>query len=268
MDALLYEKRGHIAYITLNRPEVHNAFNPEAIVRLAEVWHEVDEDDDVRVAIVTGAGKAAFSAGADLAKLIPLLTGARKPEDEWDRRLLANRHLLDDATLHGFNLDKPVIAAINGFCIAGGMELTEATDLRVASETASFGLQEVRWAIIPSAGSLVRLPRQIPCCKALEILLTGRRINAHEAYRIGFVNYVVAQDQVMAKAEELGFAIAENGPFAVRKIKEAVRRCAGVPMEEAFKIENACAREVMSSEDAREGPRAFTEKRKPNYRGR
>jgi enoyl-CoA hydratase len=268
MPAVNFETRNHIAYLTLNRPEVHNSFNPETIVRLGEAWTQISADDDVRAVIITGAGKVAFSAGADLGKLIPLFTGARKAADEWDEKLLANRKLGDTALLRNFNLDKPVIAEVNGFCIAGGMELIQATDLRVASDNASFGLQEVKWAIIPAAGSLARLQRQIPYCKAMEILLTGNRIDAQEAWRLGLVNYVVTQDKLMAKAEELAATIAANGPLAVRKIKEAVRRTSGRPLEEAFKIENECAREVMRSEDAKEGPRAFMEKRKPIYKGR
>jgi enoyl-CoA hydratase/carnithine racemase len=268
MPALLFETRNHIAYLTLNRPEVHNAFNPETLVRLAEAWQRIATDDEIRAAIVTGAGAVAFSAGADLGRLIPLFTGARKPQDEWDEKLLADRRLGDIAILRNYDLDKPIVAAVNGFCIAGGMELIEATDLRVASENASFGLQEVKWAIIPAAGSLARLQRQIPYCKAMEILLTGNRIDAREAWRLGLINYVVPQAQLMAKAEELASVIAANGPLAVRKIKEAVRRTSGRPYEEAFKIENECAREVMRSEDAREGPRAFMEKRKPNYKGK
>jgi enoyl-CoA hydratase len=268
MPALLFERRNHIAYLTFNRPEVHNSYNPETIVRLAEAWQEIDKDDDIRAAIVTGSGNVAFSAGADLGRLIPLYTRARKPEDEWDNKLLANRRLGDIALLRGYDLDKPIIAAINGFCIAGGMELIQSTDLRVASENASFGLQEVKWAIIPAAGSLARLQRQMPYCKAMEILLTGNRIDAQEAWRLGLINYVVPQAQLMAKAEELAATVAANGPLAVRKIKEAVRRTSGRPYEEAFKIENECARDVMRSEDAREGPRAFMEKRKPVYKGR
>ncbi|MGO9602083.1 MAG: enoyl-CoA hydratase-related protein [Candidatus Binataceae bacterium] len=268
MPAVLFEKHEHVAYVTFNRPEVHNSFNPETIVRVAEAWNEINSNDDIRAAIVTGAGNVAFSAGADLGRLIPLFTGARKPDDEWDQKLLANRRLGDIALLRKFDVDKPIIAAINGFCIAGGMELIQATDLRVASENASFGLQEVKWAIIPAAGSLARLQRQMPYCKAMEILLTGNRIDAQEAWRLGLINYVVPQAKLLEKAEELAAAIAANGPVAVRKIKEAVRRTSGRPLEEAFKIEDECAREVMRTEDAREGPRAFMEKRKPNYKGK
>ena len=268
MPSLLFEKRGHVAYITFNRPHVHNSFNPETIVRLSEAWEEINRDAQIRVTIITGAGDVAFSAGADLGRLIPPFTGARKPDDEWDQRLLANRRFSAMALLRNYDVDKPIVAAINGFCIAGGMELIQATDLRVASENASFGLQEVKWAIIPAAGSLARLQRQIPYCKAMEILLTGNRIDAQEAWRLGLVNYVVPQSKLLEKAQELAETIAANGPIAVRKIKEAVRRTSGRPLEEAFAIENECAREVIQSEDAKEGPRAFMEKRKPNYRGK
>ena len=213
MPALIFEKRDHVAYLTLNRPEVHNSLNPEMLVSLAAAWKEIESDDAVRATIVTGAGKVAFSAGADLGKLIPLFTGARKPEDEWDSKLLADRKIGDIALLRGYDMDKPVISAVNGFCIAGGMEFIQGTDLRVASENASFGLQEVKWAIIPAAGSLARLQRQIPYCKAMEILLTGNRIDAQEAWRLGLVNYVVPQEKLIAKAEELAATIAQNGPL-------------------------------------------------------
>src|SRR5260370_1230277 len=155
------------------------------------------------VMIVRGGGKVACWGGADLGKLISLFTGARKPEDEWDRKLLAEGKIGVIALLRGYVMDKPVISAVNGFCIAGGMEFIQGTDLRVASENASFGLQEVKWAIIPAAGSLARLQRQIPYCKAMEILLTGNRIDAPEAWRLGLVNYVVPQDQLIPKTDEI-----------------------------------------------------------------
>jgi enoyl-CoA hydratase len=268
MPALLFEVRNHIAYMTLNRPQVHNSINPELMVQLAEAWERVNADDDIRIAIVTGAGDKAFCAGADLGRLIPLTTGARPAEDEWDEKILANKHYAGAALLRGYDVYKPVIAAVNGFCIAGGMELMLATDMRVAAEHSSFGLQEAKWALIPAGGSLPRLPRQMPFCEAMEILLTGNRIDAEKAWRLGLINYVVPAAQVMAKAEELATTIVANGPLAVRKIKEAVLRCSGRPLDEGFKIENEIAREVFSSEDAREGPRAFMEKRKPTYTGR
>jgi enoyl-CoA hydratase/carnithine racemase len=268
MSVLLYEVRDHIAYITFNRPHALNCFIPETLVRLSEAWEQVRQDDEVRVAIVTGAGNKAFTAGADLGRLIPLYTHARQPEDEWDHKLMANRQYMNMALLRGYSLYKPVIAAVNGFCIAGGMDFLGATDLRVAVDTAEFGLQEVKWAIIPAGGSLARLPRQIPYCKAMEIMLTGNRISAQEAWRIGLINHVVPPEKLMEKAEELARTIAANGPLAVRKIKEAVEKSSGRPLEEAFRIEDEMQRVVGRSEDAREGPRAFMEKRKPVYKGR
>ncbi len=268
MPDLLYEVREGVAYVTFNRPEVHNAWNPEVMVRLAEAWQAVNDDDSVRVAIVTGAGDKAFSVGADLARLIPLLTRARQPEDEWDQRALSDRSLTKYALMRGFPMYKPVIAAVNGFCLAGGSELLQATDIRIAADHATFGLSEAKRGLVPAGGSMVRLARQVPYCKAMEILLTGDRISAEEAHRIGFVNYVVPAADVMPMAEQFARTLADNGPIAVRKIKEAVIRTSGVPLDEAYKIEMECSRDVMSSQDAIEGPRAFMEKRKPQFTGR
>lgn len=268
MPALEYEKRDHIAYITFNRPDVRNAMDAEVMVRLADAWRDYDADPEMRAAIITGAGNRAFCAGADLGKLIPLFTRARQPEDDWDRRVMEDRSVQGAALLRGFNTYKPVIAAINGFCLAGGTELIQATDIRIAVPQATFGLSEVKRAIVPAGGSLVRLARQIPYAKAMEILLTGEQMTAQEAHRIGLVSYIVPPEELMASAERFARVIAANGPIAVRKIKEAVIRTSGVPLEEAYRIENECAREVMMSEDAKEGPRAFMEKREPRYTGR
>jgi enoyl-CoA hydratase len=268
MRALLFEIRDGIAYLTLNRPQVHNAINPELMVQLAEAWQRVAADDAIRVAIVTGAGDKAFSAGADLARMLPLTTRERPPEDEWDHALLNNPGVRDIAMLHPFPMDKPIIAAVNGYCVAGGMELMLATDIRVAAEHASFGLMEVKCGLIPYAGSLVRTPRQIPFCNAMELLLTGERIDAHEARRIGLINHVLPAADVMGKAEQLARTIAANGPLAVRAIKQGVARASGRPLEEGYQIENELARGVFASDDAKEGPRAFIEKRKPHFSGK
>jgi len=268
MPALLTEVRGHVAYLTMNRPQVHNALNPELMVRLAQTWHELRADDRVRVVILTGAGDKAFSAGADLGRLIPLVSGARAPEDEWDRKVLDSPEVIENAVLKGIDFFKPVIAAVNGFCVAGGMEMMQASDLRVAVDSASFGLQEVKWGIAPLGGSVARLPRQMPWCKAMEILLTGNRFDAQEAWRLGLINYVVPRDQLMNKAEELAMTIADNGPLAVRIIKEGALRCSGTTLEESFKVELELRPIVEKSEDGREGPLAFMEKRKPVFKGR
>jgi enoyl-CoA hydratase len=268
MPALLFETHDSIAYLTLNRPEVHNAINPELMVQLADAWQRVANDDAIRVAIITGAGKKAFSAGADLVRFLPLTTRERLPEDEWDHAVLKAPGLRDNAMLHGFELHKPIIAAINGYCIAGGMELMLATDIRIAAEHATFGLMEAKWGLIPYAGSLVRVPRQIPYCNAMELLLTADPIDAHEARRLGLINHVLPAGQVMARVEDLARKIAANGPLAIRAIKQGVARTSGRPLEEGYQIENELARTVFSSEDAKEGPRAFREKRQPNFKGK
>ena len=268
MPAVVYEKKGGIAYIILNRPEVHNALDAEVVVRLAEAWQDFADDDSLRVAIITGAGDRAFSSGADLRKLIPLMAGARQPGDEYEERLMSNRRLISIALLRGFDLYKPIIAAINGYCLAGGTEIIQATDIRIAAQHATFGLTEVKRAIIPSGGSMVRLPRQIPFCKAMEVLLVGDSMSAEEAHRIGLVNQVVSPGKLMEMAEEFAGKIAENGPLAVRKIKETVLKALGRPVNEGYALEDEAARVIMGSEDAREGPRAFAEKRPPRYVGR
>jgi len=267
MTELLYEKRDGIATLTLNRPARKNALTPEMMVRLAEAWRDFRDDDAARVAILTGAGDT-FTAGADLARLIPLLTRARKPEDEWDRRLLEDKTLFQTAVLRRFELYKPVIAAVDGVALAGGCEIILATDLRLATPEASFGLSEAKRGIVPGAGSLARLARQIPYCEAMRIMLLGDAIPAAEALRIGLVNEIVPRERLLPRARELAEKLAANGPLALRKIKEAVLRGGGRPLEEAFDIEDECARVVMRSEDAREGPRAFMEKRPARFVGR
>ena len=268
MASLETSARDGILRITLNRPEVHNAMDPEMVVRLADTWDRFRNDDALRVAIVTGAGERAFSSGADLKRLIPLTTGARPPEDEWDRRVMSDMSFAGRAFLRGEPLYKPIIAAVNGFCLAGGTELIEACDLRIAAEHATFALTEVKRGLIPIAGSLVRLARQIPYAHAMEILLMGEAIDAEHALRIGLVNRVVPATELMATAERFAAVLAANGPLALRKVKEAVLRTSGVTLREAFEIESACGAEVWRSEDAREGPRAFVEKRLPRFTGR
>ena len=265
MAALDYQRQGHIAVLTLNRPEVRNAINPEMSIRLAEAWQRVRDDEQVRVAVLTGAG-AAFCAGADLGRLIPLFSGARQPEDEWDERLLADPRTTNRALLRNFDPEKPVIAAVNGHAIAGGMEILQGTDIRVAVAKAKFGVQEVKWALVPAGGSTVRMPAQMPFAKAMELLLTGDLISAQEALALGFLNHVV--DDPLQKAMQIAEKIAANGPIAVYTIRCSARACLGLPEQEALKLESKLSAPVFQTEDAREGPRAFMEKRQPNYQGR
>jgi enoyl-CoA hydratase len=267
-EVVIFEQRGHVAIITLNRPQALNAISPEMLVRLAEAWTRVRDDPEVRVALVTGAGDKAFCSGADLGRFIPLMSRARPPEDEWDRRVLADRDMLGTGLLRTFDVVKPVIAAINGHAIAGGMELAQGTDLRIASDTAKLGVQEVKWAIFPGGGSTVRLPRQIPYARAMELLLTGDLITAAEALELGFLNRVVPQGEVLPAALELAERIAANGPIAVQAIRRSARACLGRPEADAMQIESEMAAPVFRTEDAREGPLAFMQKRKPVFHGR
>jgi enoyl-CoA hydratase len=262
-----YRVEGHVAIVTLNRPDARNAINPEVAVRLADAWRAIRDDNAVRVGMVTGTGSA-FCAGADLGQLIPMVSGARKPENDFDRRVISEPGITSAALLRNFDTEKPIIAAINGHAIAGGMEMVQGTDIRVSVPEARFGVQEVKWAIFPAGGSTVRLPVQLPFAKAMELLLTGDLISADEALKIGFLNYVVPADQLLKKAMEIAEKIASNGPLAVKAIRKSARACLGLPEKEALRIESEISGPVFQTEDAREGPRAFMEKRKPQYKGR
>ncbi len=266
--SLIYEKRNHIAYLTLNRPESHNAIDPEMVIELVDAWQDFSQDKEMRCAILTGAGDRSFCAGADLGKLIPLWTGARKPETDADERVGKNPMLAQQALLRDLALTKPVIAAINGNAIAGGFEILYSTDIRVAAEQARFGLQEVKWSVFPAGGSSVHLTRQMPYARAMEMLLTGELIDAGQALAYGFVNQVVAQSEVMEAAERYAAMIAKNGPLAVSAVKQAVQENSGCDVKTALQREMELSIPVFMSEDAQEGPRAFKEKREPVFKGK
>ena len=268
MSEVEFEKRGHVALVTLNRPGARNAISPEVMVRLAEAWTTVRDDDEIRVAVVTGAGDQAFCAGADLAKTVPLMSGTREVEDEWDRQFVEDRNLGNRALLRDFDTTKPVIAAINGHAIAGGMELVQGTDLRLSVPEARFGVQEVKLGLFPAGGSTVRLPKQLPYARAMELLLTGDLVSAAEAREMGFLNRVVERDALLSEAMELAEKIASNGPLAVKAIRRSARECWGLGESEAMAVEAKHAGPVFQTEDAVEGPRAFFEKRAPVFKGR
>ena len=246
------------AVITFNRPERMNAMSPELQELMREAIDDFKRDNDLWVLIVTGAGDRAFCAGADLSSTIPNATSAAR-----ETPLQVN----ETRNLH--EVHKPVIAAVNGYCIAGGLEFMLGTDIRVAAEHAEFGLQEVRWGIIPIGGSHIRLPRQIPWCWAMEILLTGRRLSAAEALQCGLINRVVPADQLMETANAIADLICRNGPLAVRTAKEiAVRGAMGMSWEQAWSLESLLGARAFGSQDAIEGPKAFMEKRDPVFTGR
>ncbi len=268
MSAVLFERRGGVALITLNRPEARNAISPEVVVRLASAWNELRGDPELRAAVVTGAGDRAFCAGADLARLIPLLGGQRAPEDDWDRALLAEPALANRALLVEGDAGKPVIAAVNGVAAGGGLEFLLGTDLRVAVPEARFGLPEVKRALFAGGGGPVRLSRQIPWARAMELCLTGELIGAEEALALGLLNRVVPRERLLDTALELAQQIAANGPIAVRATRAALRETGGLPESQALRYATQLGAPVYRSEDAVEGARAFLEKRAPVYRGR
>jgi enoyl-CoA hydratase len=256
----LLERRGHVLIVTLNRPEVRNALSGPMMALMRQAWDQVDGDPGIRVCILTGAG-GAFCAGADLKAMTRSHPGDAFKAGELDLSVI-------DALLKGRRLTKPLIAAVEGPAIAGGTEILQATDIRVAGESARFGVSEARWGLFPLGGSAVRLPRQIPYTVAADLLLTGRHISAAEALRVGLIGQVVPDGQALATALEIAEKIAANGPVAVRAILRTIRETERMPENEAFAVEASIGMAVFASEDAKEGPRAFSEKRKPEFRDR
>jgi enoyl-CoA hydratase len=266
-EVIQFSVENGIARVTLNRPEKMNALNPEMIVRLARCWDAIGADPSVRVVILTGSGERTFCAGADLGRLTPLLTRARAAEDEWDETLLREPKLLNRALLRHLDFSTPVIAAMRGNIVAGGMELALACDLRIVGEDSQLGLIEVTRGLIPAGGGIARLSRQVAFAAAAELLLIGDRISASEALRIGLVNRVVPPSEILPTAERMAERMSRNSPLAMRKCKEAMLASSGRSIEDAFGVEDACVKVVLRSADAKEGSRAFIEKRSANFTG-
>ena len=269
MDSVLVEQRGCVAIITLNRPAKLNALDAQMMVELADAWAALARDDRVRAVLLTAAGDKAFCAGADLGSLAPLITGARTPETVSERRWVdEHQSLVNRALLRNTDFRKPVVAAINGLAVAGGFELLLGTDIRVSSQGAWFQLSEVRRGLIPSGGSLSRLPRQIGWANAQEIILTAEPFSAQRALAVGLINRIVAPEDLLPVAMDLCERITRGAPLALAKAKETTLLCSGRDLDEAFRIEESAQAVVMASSDAREGPLAFMEKRKPRFTGR
>lgn len=268
MAVLDIEFDNGIALVRLNRPEARNALNPALIVALAACWPQLQGDDNVRVVVLTGAAGSTFCAGFDLTSFIPLMTGARQPADEWDRAIVADPGLPGRATLRDLDLGKPLIVAANGHAIAGGMEMLLAGDLRVVAAGARLGLSEVRLGLIPAMGGAARLAKLVSPALAAEMLLTGNPIDADAALAAGLVNYVVAADKVEEIALALAATIAANAPLAVQAARKVMRRSADLSEAEALVLESEESEILAATADAREGPRAFMEKRQPIFKGR
>jgi E-phenylitaconyl-CoA hydratase len=247
-----------VAIVTINRPERLNAMDAEHYAALSEAWTKVRDDPEIRVAIVTGAGERAFTVGADLKSFV-----SAPPELSWmwltQRDLLLNR---------GLEVWKPVIAAVNGHCIGGGMTLLLGTDIRVAVEHATFGLAEVRRGVIAGNGGTQRIIKQLPHTVAMELLLTGDSIDAETALRWGLVNRVVPAAELMPAAMEFAKRIARNAPLAVQAAKELALRSRDLDLSSGLRLEQVVNRMLQFSEDAKEGPAAFAEKRQAAFKGR
>jgi enoyl-CoA hydratase len=253
-STIQYELRDHVATITINRPDAMNSLTMEMLMGIEEAFDEFNADAEGWVAILTAAGDKAFSSGLDLKEAAPLLTGG-------------DTLGFDDTTKRQFSdVFKPIICAVNGFCIAGGLEMLLGTDLRIAAEHATFGLGEVKMGLVPLGGTHIRLPRQIPWAIAMQLLLTGKNIDARRAYEVGLINEVVPADQLMATAHKTAERMCRNGPLAMKTAKEIAVRALG--LESGFVLEKALGARVLASDDAVEGPRAFAEKRPPKFTGR
>ena len=266
MPDLLVEREGPVVTLTMNRPERRNAMTLAMFARLADAWDEIDTDPDVRVCILTGAGDH-FSAGMDLRAM----AGDAADADDYDVKGRMERDGSDwiyDGLLKTRHPRVPVIAAVEGNAIAGGTEILQGTEIRVAGESATFGVSEVRWSLYPGGGSAVRLARQIPFTEAADILLTGKHVTATEARALGLIGHVVPDGTALERAREIAATVAANGPLAVEAVLRTLRETSGMTEEEAFAFEIPLIRSVFSSEDAGEGPLAFTQKRAPDYRRR
>lgn len=248
-----------IALLRLNRPEALNAIDPELRAALRDAWHEVARDDRIRVAVLTGAGERAFCVGADLKKTMP-------PSESFAELTFGRAE--SDHLLAGMAMDKPIIAAINGHAIGGGLEITLACDIRIAASHAQFGLPEARVGSMPGAGGTQRLPRMIGQSSAMQMLLTGDRIDAAEALRLGLVSTLHAPADLLPAAQEIAARIAANAPLAVRAIKRTVRFGLDLPLEAAVALERLAFGALRDTEDRIEGRKAFQEKREPVFRGR
>jgi enoyl-CoA hydratase/carnithine racemase len=247
-----------IAVITINRPDRLNAMDPDHYRDLSRAWMRVRDDDEIHVAIVTGAGERSFTTGADLKSVIG------KPAELADLWLTQKDALLN----RGLEVWKPVIAAINGFCLGGGMTLMLATDIRIAAANATFGLSEVKRGIIAANGGTQRILAQVPYAIGMEMLLVGDTFDAETAARWGLVNKVVPAAELMATARDYARRIAENGPLAVRAAKELAVRGQDLDLATGLRMEQLVARLLNASEDVQEGTRAFSEKRAPRFGGR
>lgn len=257
MAVIEYEKEGKIAIFTINRPEALGALNVQGITELHNALVNFRDDDELWVGIITGTGDKVFSAGVDIRDFLPFA-----------KRIASKPWQVPPTIMHGFDLWKPLIAALNGLTYGGGLEIALACDIRIAAEHTTFALPEVTVGVVPGGGGTQRLPRVIPRGLAAEMLFTGQPIDAQEAYRIGLVNKVVPRDQLMPEAKKLAETICRNAPLAVRAAKELMIRGTEMSIYDGFRLEDYFSQYIFSSQDFTEGTTAFMGKRKPHYEGK
>lgn len=256
-DNIIYEKRDAVATITINRESALNSIDAKTSSEMYRAWEDFRDDPEMRVAVLTGVGEKSFSTGMDL-------VATAKGENQFE----GGRPVPFGGFTKRMPIYKPIIAAINGFCLAGGMELALTCDIRICTPEARFGLPEVRWAIMPGAGGTQRMPRAIPQAWANYLILTGEQMDAETAMRVGLISHIVPREELMAKAYQIAGVICERGPLAVRAAKEAIQRGMDMPLDHGLAFEDLLLGRLFATEDAKEGPRAFAEKRKPEYKGR
>jgi enoyl-CoA hydratase len=259
----------HIVTITIDRPEARNSLDFQHFHDLAESWKRFGEDPEAWLAIITGVGRD-FMTGADLKTYVPEITALSKQIQGGGQEHPKGWRLRDgtDAVLRNAKLYKPIIAAINGPCVAGGMEMLGGIDIRIATPNATFGVMEPARGLFAGGGTTVRLPRQLPFAHAMEFLLTAERFTAEQAFAMGLLNRVVPEEALMDEARDFARRILANAPLAVQGTKESVLQGLLVDLKEAYKIESQISQRVFATEDAKEGPKAFAEKRKPNWQGK
>src|SRR4051795_13342071 len=264
-----YEVDDHVATITIDRPETRNALDMYHFRDLAAAWRRFKDDDEIWVAIITGVGDA-FMAGADLKTFIPQVTELQKQIAAGDVKEVDGCRLSDSvyAVLRNVKIFKPIIAAVDGPCVAGGMEMLGGVDIRIATPGATFGVMEPKRGLFAGGGTTVRLPQQIAYPAAMELLLTAEAFPAARALELGLLNEIVEADQLMDRAFDWAARILANGPLAVRATKESVLRGMAVTMKEGYKIEQELSQMVFGTEDAKEGPKAFAEKRAPRWQNK
>ncbi len=252
-----FKKEGHVAYITLNRPEAMNALDPESLEQLKQIWTEVREDHEIRVSVITGAGEKSFCTGTDMKKAPP------------PTECMAATYLKEGIPIIPYmKMWKPIIAAINGYAVGGGLEIALACDIRIASKKAKFGLTEVKVASLAGLNGTQMLTRAVPLAVAMKMLLTGEIIDAQEAYRVGLISDLVEPEELLPLAKKYAERIAANAPLSVKAAKQAALLGLDMPLDHAITFGHLMWGILRDTEDRKEGFKAFAEKRQPQYKGK